>query len=52
MILTWVEGKGGTKPQTSTILWDTAQLKDGFASVQALGTTREEFLFPQKHKIE
>lgn len=34
-------GKGGTKPKTSIILWDTAQIKDGFAYSQALGTMRE-----------
>lgn len=36
------EGKGGTKPKTSIILWDTVQIKDGFAySNQALGTMKE-----------
>lgn len=40
MILKQEEGQGGTKPKTSIILWDTAQIKDGFAYSQALGIMR------------
>ena len=38
MILKWGEGEGRTKPKTSIVLQNTAQIKQTVLVTQALGT--------------